>query len=282
MNNNFRNYVWDMALEKIVDKKFNYDEFILPWMRYAWELIMDHSHEENLYDRELTREDILGDKLLWIMAFYDIYFDYLSLIGLESGDYNQKEERFWDWQPLLVPFLKEYIGSLLLGQITDENYDFVENISSTEGNCNFFDEYSESQVVESVNNNLCKHITKRRNTIIKIIKNYYKNNSTKILWFLSGYEHRDEWTDYPFELRELEKEKENNLFEFYKQKNRSHYNDEDEIINEYMDKISLLRSKYPVSIENLEDILTSEFNYGRILKTMPVYEWIENGMYLLE
>jgi hypothetical protein len=83
-------------------------------------------------------------------------------------------------------------------------------------------------------------VSKRSKEINRIICNYFDGNTTKLLYFFTGYHYRDFYTDYLDRKNKLIEEREEKLRQLTQEKS--------DIIEDYEDKIRELDRDYPLFI----------------------------------
>lgn len=292
-----KRYDWN-DIEEFADTLFDEYEYMIYWIRDAWNLIMFERPiiETNSEQSPLTIND-KSDILLWLISLYDLFYDYQVLIedqegvgeyeasvpgGYQMKDYNAKNlggkiQSIDNWEELISEFFKEVVHrKLLVSQNLFLDQDScISDYETIPEQTNCF----ENLLDYTIDSLLSEEIRKRREECRKEIYRYFSNNEVEILFFMAGYHARDHYTVYKQRLNEIEtwEAEARELFETQMENEEDPDLDESDIEWEYNQKIEELNDEFPVSIRDL-DMKVSEFNFDYFAEIGPIYDWISRRM----
>ncbi|MGI6485706.1 MAG: hypothetical protein ACOX15_05190 [Tepidanaerobacteraceae bacterium] len=299
----FQKYNW-VDVKEYAELLFDNYEYTLAVAEDMWNLIMFKTEVpyKNIAKGNLTHYE-KGDMIVWLLAIYSIIFDFQCVVGEETHymehdvglcdystynlkNYYEKLEYFVceDIDEDIFIYLSEYmkIPSLeLLNQKMKEQeipkvpfYNVEGNILNFEYSGKMYDGYDKDykswEHYPIAYEALEIEVSKRSKEINRIIYNYFDGNTTKLLYFFTGYHYRDFYTDYLDRKNKLIEEREEKLRQLTQEKS--------DIIEDYEDKIRELDRDYPLFIMGLDEIINNMYDENFEL-LLPIYNWIENEIY---
>jgi len=308
-------YAWadvkNIAAQIFSDARSKYD---FHWAQDMWNIHMHQSVVvERTKKRELTSEEQV-DVTLWLLAMYDLYIDYLEVVGQGMrGDFHLTKEGYrkhiFD---KLVQFGNEFIESLFLWYIRRHlrlRLKQLENIEDYESNVALMlqERMRQTRFVTThlssgedplvgifLNQIVLETIFTRRTHLIQSVFNYFGRRTNAIIAFMTGHHWRQNYTDYDQQLEALEEEKQQREMYFeeegFEDFQESFFScnkatrgvhqlslfkrTRTDFEREYEELLEELRRKYAVSVEDMNKELYNE-KYRHI---PPLREWIEMGM----
>jgi hypothetical protein len=283
--NSFQKYNW-VDVKKVASEIFCNYGYMIHWAEDAWNLLMFEKPvtEQNTIPKELTEFEEV-DTLLWLIALYDLFYDYQVKIDHESG-YSQYErltdsgyevievspkdfDYFFssidNWEHKVAEFLKVKIYEYLLNEdFSLDKYHFNSTNKSKEKN-----HIEQDLTYHFIYTVLIAEIESRRSVVVEKITDIFNKNSSLILSFMAGYHYVDHYSNYKLIVKQIENSKQERLDEDPEL-------EEYEVDEEIEDEIKNLIDEYPVSINDIQGYFDGDFDPWDVSE---VYEWIDSGMW---
>lgn len=267
---NFARYNW-VDVKDIAKKIFWNYEFEMAWAEDAWNIIMFNDVVKSDKIVQIKHDDYeYGDINLWLVAMYDLYYEYKVAADYESIDGADLIEYIYN-----VDNAEHYISTYLNNKIYEELNEQLLNGKAPR--CEFYDVesgnfvFSEDSIAFEV---LRREIEKRREIIKRRILKYFNYKTIVISEFMEG----THWCENYFNIEAkrkriiekydkiLEKVREGNVVRYCIGDSEFEYIDEDEVERDM-----------EAELEELEDECNK---FKSDAQQSRVYEWIDNGMNL--
>lgn len=268
LSNDFRKYNWVNIANKA--EKIFLEEYELAWAEDMWNILMFNRNVDSscIVCNKLDNSEY-ADGVLWLIAMYDIYFDYKVVNRYES--YYDKDPMQWlldiDDQG---KYLTNYYSAFM-----DEEYEIH---SLKEENKGFIVEDSEcmdTDYIELVHYRdiIYDEIKNRKDFIILKIYDHFKHNYIKILEFMQGYHYLKYYFKYQQKETSINSKYENLIKKYsegyiiyYEGSESNYFNNLDEIYEEMDYEIESLRdkgNKYIFDVEESDSysFICNGFNY---------------------
>lgn len=247
----------------------------MPWAEDAWNILMFSNvvKSDNIVQAKHEPYEY-GDIILWLVAMYDLYFEYKV-----AGEYESIDEADIINYIDRILEAENFIGSYLKDKIFEElNNQLVGGICNQ---CEFYDIKTNNFVFRNDNTGTSiiydvysSEIQRRRKIVENIICKYFSNNIILISEFMEGTHWCKFYLNNEKKGQEISEKYEKILKHIqeskvvrYKVGNSEHeYTDEEEVNNDM-----------EYELEELENEMEE---YKSDAQTESVYGWISNGMSL--
>ncbi|MCM1988818.1 hypothetical protein [Oceanirhabdus seepicola] len=203
----YNKYNW-VDVKEIAEKIFYNYSFEINWAEDAWNIFM---HQGVVISDKITKTDHdnyeYGDILLWLIAMYDLCFEFKYVIDHAYYDESELIDQIYS-----IDEGEKYIGTYLMDEIYEEL-----NERLIEGNtpeCEFYDKKSQSFNLgsdsysgdTSIAYDVCvREVEYRRKIFKNQIINYFNNDAREIYKFMIG----EHWVKYYFNMEEKRENIEN-------------------------------------------------------------------------
>ena len=186
VDRDFKKYNW-VDVKVFAEKIFWNYGFEMPWAEDAWNILMFNNIVKSDDSVQTKREQCeYGDIILWLVAMYDLYFEYKAAGDYESIDDADILEYIYsldDAEKYIGIYLKDAIYEELNNQLVEGKCNQCEFYNIETSTFQFINDDTGTSIAHDVYN---KEIERRREIVENIIWEYFSKDNISISKFMEG------------------------------------------------------------------------------------------------
>lgn len=271
----YTQYNW-VDVKDFAKKIFWNYAFEMPWAEDTWNILLFNKSVKSNHTVQTEYELFeYGDIILWLVAMYDLYFEYKAAADYESIDDEVNIMEFVYYldnaEKYIGLYLKDEIYEELNEQLLEGNCDQCEFYDIETNNFEFINDYTGTSIAYDV----CRKEIENRRTIVEgAIRAYFNGNIILISEFMEGTHWCKNYFDNENKTKQITDKfekilkcvNEGKIIKYNIGDSEWYYTNEDEVNDDMENELEALKKE----IEG----------YRSDAQTDGVYNWISNGMSL--